>query len=61
MLYPSDLTMVTIMLNIYEHMKKDYDYLLIVCGDTGTGKSRFVLNLFETWYRVILKRKLLKK
>ena len=57
MLYPSDLTMVTIMLNIYEHMKKDYDYLLIVCGDTGTGKSRFVLNLFETWYRVILKRK----
>lgn len=37
-------------------MQKDYDYLLLIAGDTGDGKSRFALQLFETWYRVILKK-----
>lgn len=37
-------------------MQEDYDYLLIIAGDAGDGKSRLALQLFETWYRVILKK-----
>jgi len=56
MLYKSDVRIVTILENIYAHMQDDYDYLLIIVGDTGSGKSRFALNLLETWYRVILQK-----
>lgn len=56
MLYKCDTKIVTILQNIYAHMKDDYDYFLIISGDTGTGKSRFALDLLETWYRVILKQ-----
>jgi len=51
-----DPRVVTWLLNVYKHLKKDYDYLLIIAGDTGTGKSMFGLQLLETWYKVILKQ-----
>lgn len=60
MLYQSDTDVVTMLLNIKHHLEDDYDYVLIVCGDTGTGKSMFGLNLLDTWYREILKKPLTK-
>lgn len=56
MLYPSDRMMVTMLKNIYHHMQKDYDYMLVIHGGTGDGKSHFALNLMETWYKVILRQ-----
>jgi len=56
MLYKNDVVMTTILYNIHAHLVDDFDYLLVVVGDTGTGKSMFVLNLLETWYRAILKK-----
>lgn len=41
--------------NIKYHLEIDkYDYPLIICGDTGTGKSSLLLHLIELWYRLIL-------
>lgn len=54
MFYKVDWRLYSFLFNVYEHLKKDYDFLLVVVGDTGTGKSRFALQLLETWYRVIL-------
>ena len=56
MLYKGDLGVITILQNVKAHMDMDYDFLLPIVGDTGAGKSRFALNLMETWYRVILKQ-----
>lgn len=50
--------MVSILLNVYAHLQRNYDYLLVVVGDTGVGKSMWVLHLLETWYRVVLGREL---
>ena len=55
MVYKTDGFLTIILLNIYEHLKKNYDYTLIVVGDTGTGKSMFCLHLLETWYKIVLK------
>lgn len=52
--------MITLLIDVYEHMKKDYDFMMVITGDTGTGKSHFALNLFETWYRCILKKPVTK-
>lgn len=55
MFYKSDRILITLLLNIYAHLKNDWDFLLIICGDTGTGKSIGLgLNLIETWYKIIL-------
>lgn len=35
---------------IYEHIKRDYDHVLLVSGDTGTGKSRLILHMIQYWY-----------
>jgi len=51
----NDPRVVTWLLNVYAHLRADYDYLLVVVGDTGTGKSMFLLHLLETWYKVVLK------
>ena len=47
------------LLNIHHHMKNlKYDYPLVICGDTGNGKSMFVLHLIDLWYNLILDEKL---
>lgn len=56
MFYKHDTRMITILGNVYEHLKRDWDYLLVIVGDTGTGKSIFSLQMLETWYNVILKQ-----
>jgi len=48
----------TFLLDVYDHLKADYDMTLIISGDTGTGKSMLALNIFETWYKVILKKEI---
>jgi len=54
--YRGDWKLYSWLFNIYKHLQDDYDFLLIICGDTGTGKSRFALQLLESWYRVVLGR-----
>jgi len=45
--------------NVKHHMEiEHYDYPLIICGDTGNGKSMLLLHITELWVRVILKEKL---
>lgn len=61
MFYKHDAMIVTILMNVYEHLKDDWDYLLVIVGDTGTGKSRFALQLLETWIKLILKKKVTKE
>lgn len=47
---------ISILRNIHFHIKeKKYDFPLVICGGTGTGKSMFALHIIELWYRVILK------
>jgi len=58
MFYKNDARMLQILLNVYEHLKQDYDYVLVVVGETGVGKSHFVLNLFDTWYKKILRQEI---
>jgi len=60
MFYEHDTRMVVFLNNVYEHLKRDWDYLLVVVGDTGTGKSRWALQLLDTWYRIVLKQKISK-
>jgi len=57
MLYRHDTKMLGALFNIKYHMDKEYDHFMVIVGGTGDGKSRFVLNLFETWYRIVLKQK----
>ena len=62
MFYRHDTQIVTLLLNVYAHLKDDWDFLLIICGDTGTGKSRGLgLNLLELWNEIILGRKVTAK
>lgn len=62
MFYKHDTQIVTLLLNVYAHLKDDWDFLLIICGDTGTGKSRGLgLNLLELWNEVILGREVTAK
>lgn len=35
---------------VYKHLSKDYDFVLLVSGDTGTGKSRLILHMIQYWY-----------
>jgi len=56
MFYKDDRKIISMLLNVHEHLKREWDYLLVIVGDTGTGKSKFALQLLETWYQVILKR-----
>jgi len=58
MLYKGDLGIHMILLNVYEHLKQDYDFPLVIGGYPGDGKSHFILNLFESWYKIILKKEI---
>lgn len=61
MFYKHDYRSLTILLNIHAHLKIDYDYLLVVVGDTGTGKSIWCLHLLEEWYKFVLSQKISKE
>lgn len=61
MLYKGDLGIINILLNVYHHMDDDWDFVMVIEGDPGTGKSTFALNLLETWYKVILRKKITKE
>lgn len=61
MFYKYDYRILTILLNIYEHLQKNWDYLLVIVGDTGTGKSMFALHLLEEWYKFVLKQPIKKE
>lgn len=50
----NDKFLITLLQNVYEHLKLSYDFVLIITGDTGTGKSMLSLHIIELWYRVIL-------
>jgi hypothetical protein len=56
MFYPSDKRIVQMLLNVKEGITREYDYVLVVSGDTGTGKSHFGLQLAETWQQIIGKK-----
>jgi len=58
MIFNSDATMGTYLLDVYDHLEKNYDNCILICGDTGTGKSMLGLHIFETWYKVILKQEI---
>jgi len=49
-----------ILKNIHEHLQDHFDFLLVVVGETGSGKSIFSLQLLETWNRCILKKEVTK-
>ena len=53
MFYKSDWAMWQLLLSIKKGLDDDFDYLLVVVGDTGVGKSNFGLHLVETWQKVI--------
>lgn len=54
MFFKHDTRIVSFLHNIHNHLKNDYDFLLVIVGDTGTGKSMFALQLLEAWYKLIL-------
>lgn len=56
MFQKNDTEIMIFLFNIYEHLKEDYDMVLIVSGLTGTGKTDWSMDLLETWYRVILQK-----
>ena len=57
MFHKYDRKIITFLLIIFEHMKKEYDFPVVITGVPGTGKSHFGLQLLDTWYRVILRKK----
>lgn len=57
MFYRHDVRIRSILFNVQAHLEADWDYLLVICGDSGTGKSRLGLQLLETWYKDILRLK----
>lgn len=54
MFFRSDSRMLSFLFNVYEHLREDYDFVLVVVGDTGTGKSMLAIHLLEAWYKVVL-------
>ena len=56
MFYKSDSEIVKIMLDIKEGLDNNFDYVLVIVGDTGVGKSMFLLHFVEAWQRIIGKK-----
>lgn len=61
MFYKDDTRILTLLLNIYSHLKKEWDYVLVICGYPGTGKSKLGLNLIDTWNELILNKPVSEK
>jgi len=53
MFYPSDWAMWQTLLSIKKGLEDNFDYVLIITGDTGTGKSNYNLHLVESWQKLI--------
>jgi len=53
-----DKNILTILYNIKSHLDDEYDNCIVVVGDTGSGKSHFVLQLIDTWYKAILNKEI---
>jgi hypothetical protein len=53
MFYKHDIGMLKILLAIKQGLHEDFDYPLIVSGDTGKGKSHLILHLLEVWQRLL--------
>jgi len=53
MFYPSDWAMWQTLISIKKGLENNYDMVLLVAGDTGTGKSNLNLHLVESWQKLI--------
>ena len=43
---------------VYDRIKRNYDFFLLITGNEGTGKSRgLMLNIIDDWYNRVLKKK----
>lgn len=56
MLQRSDIAIINYLFNVRKHLDKDWDHFLVISGVTGAGKSIFMLNLIETWYKIIIEK-----
>lgn len=51
--------LITLLFNVHHHMKNlKYDFPIVICGDTGNGKSMFLLHVIDIWYNLILNERL---
>ena len=53
MFYTSDVPIWTLLFNIKKGIEKMFDMVMVIAGDTGTGKSHFGMQLMESWQKVI--------
>ena len=53
MFYTSDIPLWTLLFSIKKGLSKKFDMVLVIAGDTGTGKSHFGMQLIETWQKVL--------
>jgi len=53
MFYKHDVGIIRILLNIKRGLEKNFDYVLVIAGDTGTGKSMWNLHLVEAWTKLL--------
>ena len=35
----------------FDQHKKDWDTVIVICGDVGVGKSNLGLHMLERWYK----------
>ena len=56
MFYKHDVGIIRILLSIKRGLEENFDYVLVVNGDTGTGKSMWVLHLVEAWQSLLGKK-----
>ena len=52
----NDKSLLLLLHNVYSHLKLNYDFLMVIVGDTGSGKSMFGLHLLEMWYKIVLQK-----
>lgn len=52
--YRADTTLINYLINIKHMLDREWDNFIVIAGHTGTGKSIFMLQLIDAWYKVIL-------